>query len=105
MAQRRRGICSVTSAPMASSTGSARATPPKPFKKARLSSRMEPGICDFPFLRLLLEKQLAVRHVNDHVPHSVSGRLQREGIPLQIVEFIVSQATPDSVGFQVFEHA
>src|ERR1043165_8768956 len=105
MAQNRRGVWAVTSGPMASSTGRARVTPPNPLRNARRSSRKEPGIDASLLNALLLQEHLAVRRVQDHVPHPVPRRLQLQGVLLQVAQFIVREAAAGSIDLQMLEHA
>src|SRR5436190_22132794 len=103
MAQKRRGIWSVTSAPMASSTGRASEIPPMPLRKARRSIFRVMFICVSRF-RSFLEEQLARRYISDHVLHLVAACFQFNSVLLQRVEFIVCQATAVGIGSQVLQN-
>src|SRR5581483_3906010 len=110
-AQKRRGICEVTSAPITSRTGSASATPPIPRRKARRSICGNRAIFEFYHHHggtsgctrtkirnrgsaapgLLLQKYPAVDHVPNHVTGTIPAGLQFEPILLQVHQLAVRQ--------------
>src|SRR6185312_10534742 len=105
MAQKRFGISSVTSAPMASSTGRASRAPPAPFRKARRSSfRLIKSLRSLLIL-LLFQKHPTGRHEADHVAHTVAIGFQFGFVGAQNALFVVSQGAACSVSRQMAEHA
>src|SRR3569833_1888984 len=107
MAQKRFGISSVTSAPMASSTGRASRAPPVPIRKARRSSfRLIQSLHSLLILLLLLfEKHLTGSHEPDHVAHPVAIGFQFSFVVTQNALFVISQGAAGPISRQMAEHA
>src|SRR6478672_107300 len=79
IAQNRRGTCPVTSAPMASRTGNAKAAPPIPFRKARRSIFRNVLIGNALIL-LFFQEQFAVHDESDHILHAVAVGFQLQSV-------------------------